>query len=504
METPAPTPATLGEDQCCDLVLQALKVPGTEIADSNAFAAQHGAATEVMSNAIKSLGSQDMVMTQSQAVIEWVMTEEGEGSFKHESAEFSLFNRFPAEGLEEATLSELERHALNYLKSQRLVTFNKATKRCMKVEGATMERDTTHEMMVRFVRGSLEALSKDEQKDVQKRKLVEKRTRKLIKVVRGPAYAETRKPTVPFLTKDMLAKGNWDQVNFKPLKLDAISAHPPAGHLHPLMQYKSMVRRIFISLGFQEMPTSRFVESSLWNFDALYQPQAHPCRDMQDTFFMKDPALMVTMPAGGLVEKIKQMHEQGGNGSIGWRYHWKEEGRKNIMRTHTTAISARMLAQLGQNYPAKFFSIDRVFRNETLDATHLAEFHQIEGMVIGKGLTLTHLMGTIRQFFEKIGMHDISFQPTYNPYTEPSMEISAFHPGLNRRVEIGNSGIFRPEMLTQLGLPNDVQVLAWGFSLERPTMILYGISNIREMFGPRMDLDLIENHPLRLLGVHTN
>lgn len=222
-------------------------------------------------------------------------------------------------------------------------------------------------MLVRFATSGFDLLSKDEQKDAQKRKLIEKRTRKQLKIMRGPAYVEVLKPTVPFLTKEMLAssvrgalrsgqeeerawgadegeersfrccvpkccyrvrcRGKWEEVNFKPLKLDAVATHPAAGHLHPLMKYKSMVRRIFISLGsahavtysaslpscftatpllipceltgfsrtpraalccsFQEMPTSRFVESSLWNFDALFQPQAHPCRDMQDTFFMK-------------------------------------------------------------------------------------------------------------------------------------------------------------------------------------------------------------------------
>ncbi|NXM50103.1 SYFA ligase, partial [Gymnorhina tibicen] len=94
--------------------------------------------------------------------------------------------------------------------------------------------------------------------------------------------------------------------------------------------------------------------------------------------------------------------------------------------------------------PAKYFSIDRVFRNETLDATHLAEFHQVEGVVADRGLTLGHLMGTLRQFFTKLGISQLRFKPAYNPYTEPSMEVFSYHEGLKKWVEVGNSGVFRP------------------------------------------------------------
>ncbi|XP_006813594.1 phenylalanine--tRNA ligase alpha subunit-like, partial [Saccoglossus kowalevskii] len=116
--------------------------------------------------------------------------------------------------------------------------------------------------------------------------------------------------------------------------------------------------------------------------------------------------------------------------------------------------------------PAKYFSIDRVFRNETLDATHLAEFHQIEGVVVDYGLALGDLIGIIHAFFKKLGITKIRFKPAYNPYTEPSMEIFSYHEGLQKWVEVGNSGVFRPEMLLPMGLPEDVSVIAWGLSLE--------------------------------------
>ncbi|NWH20651.1 SYFA ligase, partial [Grus americana] len=183
---------------------------------------------------------------------------------------------------------------------------------------------------------------------------------------------------------------------------------------------------------FTEMPTDNFVESSFWNFDALFQPQQHPARDQHDTFFLQDPAEAPELPPG-YTAKVKKVHAQGGYGSQGYKYEWRlEEARRNLLRTHTTSASARALYRLAHQEkftPVKYFSIDRVFRNESLDATHLAEFHQVEGVVADRGLTLGHLMGTLRQFFTKLGITQLRFKPAYNPYTEPSMEVFSYHKG---------------------------------------------------------------------------
>ena len=193
---------------------------------------------------------------------------------------------------------------------------------------------------------------------------------------------------------------------------------------------------------------------------------------------------------------MKEIHEKGGFGSIGWKYDWSaEEAEKNILRTHTTAVSSRMLYKLAQEYkktgiftPKKYFSIDRVFRNESLDNTHLAEFHQIEGFIADYDLGLAHLLGTVEQYFKRLGLEQLRFKPAYNPYTEPSMEIFALHPVTKKWIEIGNSGVFRPEMLLPMGLPPNVNVIAWGFSLERPAMIHYHLSNIRDLFGHEVNI----------------
>ena len=250
-------------------------------------------------------------------------------------------------------------------------------------------------------------------------------------------------------------------------------------------------------------------------------PQQHPARDLQDTFYISDPlvgdkpgmhATNSAAPKGDPVtsgeeridddyrrywDDIKSVHETGKFGSIGYRYPWREdEAKRLVLRTHTTAISAEVLHRLATDpRPARYFSIDRVFRNETVDATHLAEFHQVEGVIADFGLTLGGLISFMETFFAKMGVHNLRFKPAYNPYTEPSMEIFGWHEGLARWVEIGNSGMFRPEMLEPMGLPKNMKVYGWGLSLERPTMIKYGVKNIRELLGHRVDLSFVEHNP---------
>lgn len=340
-------------------------------------------------------------------------------------------------------------------------------------------------------------------KAFKKRKLIDTQKHTCFSVTKGPCFSMNMARLETDLTPEMLIGDAWRSLAFKPYNFEAKGPVLPGGHLHPLLKVRAEFRQIFFEMGFEEMPTNAFVESSFWNFDALFQPQQHPSRDAHDTFFLKEPAQCLSVPQDYL-ERVKRVHEEGGYGSIGHRCAWDpQEARKNILRTHTTAVSARMLYALAQEMkqtgvfrPAKYFSIDRVFRNETVDATHLAEFHQIEGLVASYKLTLGDLIGMLEAFFAKLGINRLRFKPAFNPYTEPSMEVFAFHEGLKRWVEVGNSGVFRPEMLEPMGLPSDVRVIAWGLSLERPTMIKYGIGNIRDLLGHRVDLGMVEVNPI--------
>lgn len=299
------------------------------------------------------------------------------------------------------------------------------------------------------------------------------------------------------LTSDLLVNDKWKTTKFKKYNYNSLGKEAQNGALHRLLSVRTQIREIFLETGFEEMPTNNWVEASFWNFDSLFQPQQHPSRDAHDTFFLKYPASAHTDKTDPeYFNKVKEVHEKGGYGSIGWQYKWSnEEALKNIFRTHTTAVSARMLYKLADDYkktgiftPKKYFSIDRVFRNESLDNTHLAEFHQIEGLIADYDLGLGHLIGTIETFFKRFGINKLKFKPAYNPYTEPSMEIFAYHDVSKKWVEIGNSGIFRPEMLGPMDLPSNVNVIAWGLSLERPTMIHYRLENIRELFGHEVNI----------------
>ena len=336
---------------------------------------------------------------------------------------------------------------------------------------------------------------------LKKRKLVNKSVRKSLKITKGAGFREKRVKKMADLTKEMLEGGSWGQLEFKSVNLKAMGAPVGGGGYHPLLKVRNEFRMILMQMGFEEMPTNKWVESSFWNFDSLFQPQSHPARDAHDTFFMKGECGTTRNFPEDYYERVRKIHEEGGFESVGYRCNFKkEEASKNLLRTHTTAISAQMLYKLanqeGGFTPKKYFSIDRVFRNEAMDATHLCEFHQVEGLIADRNLTLGNLIGTIKTFFEKLGLTNLRFKPAYNPYTEPSMEIFGYHPELKKWTEIGNSGMCRPEMLRPMGLPEDVRVIAWGLSLERPTMIKYKIENIRDLFGHKADILSQKNAPI--------
>lgn len=377
------------------------------------------------------------------------------------------------------------------------ITMDKATK-LIKKQVETIN-DTVQAHLKALATGDLSEINDKLKQEYKKRKLVQEVIIKSFLLTKGVEFSTEIKKLETDLTTEMLTSGSWQDLKFKDYNFDALGAPPECGYLHPLLQVRSEFRQIFLEMGFSEMPTNNFVESSFWNFDALFQPQQHPARDAHDTFFISDPKTSSNFPMDYL-KKVKKVHSKGGYGSQGYGYDWKiEEAQKNLLRTHTTAVSARMLYKLAQQEkfkPVKYFSIDRVYRNETLDATHLAEFHQVEGVIADYNLKLSDLIGVLNEFFRKMGITELEFKPAYNPYTEPSMEIFCFHKGLGKWIEIGNSGVFRPEMLLPMGLPENVNVIAWGLSLERPTMIKYEYNNIRDLVGPKVDLQMVQTTPL--------
>jgi phenylalanyl-tRNA synthetase alpha chain len=287
------------------------------------------------------------------------------------------------------------------------------------------------------------------------------------------------KPLITNLTSDLLISGKWQEVELKPYNIHDDVPDIAYGRATLLTQCIQRIRDIFLGMGFDEM-SGCIVESAFWNFDVLFTPQDHPAREIQDTFYLANPR-SVALPDRPLVQAVKQIHE------YSYGDEWTEaEASKAILRAHTTPSTARRLYQAqGQN--GKYFSIDKVFRNENVDRTHLAEFHQIEGVVIGELLSVRTLMGYLTYFYEQLGFQQLKFKPTYNPYTEPSLEVYAYHPPSQKYLEVGNSGLFRPEMLEPLGCGRK-STIAWGLGLERIAMILYDVDKLSSLVGPDISL----------------
>ncbi len=289
------------------------------------------------------------------------------------------------------------------------------------------------------------------------------------------------KKQVSRLTPDLIKTGRWNSVALRKYNTTAPVSPVYPGKRHFVNQATDYVRKIWLEMGFKEM-TGPIIQTSFWNFDALFVPQDHPARDIQDTFFM-DLKSENPRKDKKLVEKVKKAHEEGVCNSSGWQYKWSHEtARKVVLRTHTTVLSAQTLAQLKKDeLPAKYFAIGRCFRNEALDWKHLFEFNQVEGIVVDKNANFRHLLGYLKEFFKKLGFERARFRPAYFPYTEMSVEIEVYYPKRDAWIELGGAGIFRPEVVEPL-LGEPIPVLAWGPGFDRIIMDYYKIKDIRDLY----------------------
>jgi phenylalanyl-tRNA synthetase alpha chain len=291
---------------------------------------------------------------------------------------------------------------------------------------------------------------------------------------------EFKQELIEQLTPDMIKKGTWRGKQFR--RYDIMSKAPKlyGGKSHFVNQAIDYAKNIWIELGFEEM-TGDLVQTAFWNFDALFTAQAHPVREMQDTFYIKD--VKGELPKQ-FINKIRKAHESGTSGSKGWQYAWSEdEAKKVVLRTHTTCLSAHTLAKLAElkDKKGKFFALGKCFRNETVDWSHSFEFNQTEGIVVDKNANFRHLLGYLQEFYKKMGFEQIKFVPSYFPYTEPSTEIYAWNKDRKVWIEIGGAGILRPEVVVPL-LGEFIPVLAWGPGFDRALMDYYHITDLREFY----------------------
>lgn len=290
------------------------------------------------------------------------------------------------------------------------------------------------------------------------------------------------------LTTEALTTGSWKKKKLRPIDVEAKAPRFYPGRRHPVRDFIREVREAYISMGFTELEGGS-VYPAFWNFDALFIPQDHPGREMQDTFYLaglSDKGL----ERKGLVANVAATHEDGWKtGSRGWGYSWRiDEARRLVLRTHNTVLTVKALSE-SKERETRVFAVSKVYRNENLDYKHLAEFHHMDGIMVGKGLNVRHLMGFLTEFYKKLGMTDVKLWPTYFPYTEPSLQVMGYSRAFKSWIELGGSGVFRPEVTVPLGVR--VPVLAWGPGIERLMLMRYGLDDMRALYGS--DLSWLRN-----------
>lgn len=227
----------------------------------------------------------------------------------------------------------------------------------------------------------------------------------------------------------------------------------PKGHQHPLTQMIAEINQIFAEIGFSfaEGPEA---ETEHYNFDQLNVPKDHPSRDMQDTFWFKD----------------------------------KDVSEPTVLRTHTSPVQARYMEEHGA--PVRIIVPGKVFRNEATDATHEAQFYQLEGLMVDKGVHLGHLKGTLEHFFSRFfsGKTEVRFRPSFFPFVEPGVEVDmklleGESKMVGKWIEVMGAGMVHPNVLRDSGIdPEKYSGFAFGMGIDRLGVMKYGIEDVRDYY----------------------
>jgi len=233
------------------------------------------------------------------------------------------------------------------------------------------------------------------------------------------------------------------------------------GHLHPLTLLENRIREIFLGMNFSVVEGPE-VESEYYNFDALNIPAGHPARDMWDTFWLKHSA------KGGMFARPNSQSEFG-------------LGQKLLLRTHTSPMQIRYMKK--HQPPLQIIVPGRVFRFEATDASHEINFHQVEGLMVGKNISLANLKFVIEHFFRQLfgAKTKIRFRPSYFPFTEPSLEVDIEWKG--DWLEVMGAGMVHPSVFENVKYPKGTQGFAFGLGLERLAMIKYKIDDVRLFYS---------------------
>ncbi|MCL4373848.1 MAG: phenylalanine--tRNA ligase subunit alpha [Candidatus Marsarchaeota archaeon] len=315
---------------------------------------------------------------------------------------------------------------------------------------------------------------------LEKRNLVMVKSRSVIKRVSITSQGMKLSPEqegIGALTRELIKSNAWKGKEFKPYDINASTEAFYPARTHPLHEYIDTIRGIWLGMGFTEV-TGPIIESAFWNFDALFSPQDHPTRDMQDTFFLSNPKT-IDIEDIETLSRVRSMH------SHAWKERWsKELAKQALLRTHTTSVSAHYMRKfanaINASYPVKLFSVGRVFRNESIDYKHLSELYQMDGIIIGDKLSLSNLIDTLKSFYDQLGFHDVKFRPSFFPFVEPGLEVYYYDEHFKDNIELCGAGVIRKEITKAMGL--DKSVLAWGGGVERLLMRGLGIERIAEIY----------------------
>jgi phenylalanyl-tRNA synthetase alpha chain len=285
------------------------------------------------------------------------------------------------------------------------------------------------------------------------------------------------------LTQEMLETGAWKGKHFRSYNVKVPPTRLIPGRTNPYAKFLEDVKDKLASLGFEEFD-GPLVETEFWNSDALFMPQFHSARDIHDVYRVADGERPDGFALAASIEEpwlsnVAAAHENGGKtGSRGWNYQFDREfTRRLILRSQGTVLSAKTLPRA--KIPGKYFGIVRCFRYDKVDATHLPDFYQTEGIVLGEDVNLRTLLGMLEMFAKEVaGAKEVKYVPGYFPFTEPSVEVHIRHPVLGW-FELGGSGIFRPEVTASLGV--NVPVAAWGIGIDRMALMALGLNDLREL-----------------------
>ncbi|UCC18608.1 MAG: phenylalanine--tRNA ligase subunit alpha [Promethearchaeota archaeon] len=462
----------------------------------------------VLMSAVNELIEYDLGAFDEEEIYQISLNDEGLAYLKKGLPERQLLNVLLENNIKEISIDDLSKRSklkrnifyvgISNLKKNRWVAQSNASgENKIFLISEEFSETETEQFLQKFEKDNIidySSLSNDERYQIDllnKRKLIERKrqTQRIVYLTeKGKKIAISKikqLEQISKITPEMLSSGTWKNYELKSFDVSKPGPLLKAGKLHPMIKLINEIREIFLSMGFTEI-RGPIIESAFYNFDALYQPQDHPAREMQDTFYLNNPKT-AKLPEKDRVQAVKETHENGGaSGSHGWGYDWDINiAKKTVLRTHTTATTIRRIADFYRNnekVPVKVFSIDRVFRNERVDRSHLAEFTQVEGIVIDDNVTLGDLIGLLSEFYRKMGFEKIITRPGFFPYTEPSMEVFAYFDKLGEWLEMGGSGIFRPEVTYPWGIKEPTRVLAWGQGLERIAMLYYDRDDMRDIY----------------------